>query len=234
MLVLVLLLLQEGGHLGELLVDPAHDFDARKGWVLDLAAAVQYLHSQNIVHRDIKPQNVLVASDGRCLLTDFGIARSLTLQNSMTSQIGTVAYMAPEAIDESTFEEPAEDIESPRSRRMSRSPSRKRRSRAQTQQMYAPALDTYSFGVLLAAVFNEQEPFEGLSPTVIIAQVLTGTLRPEVPTVLTDEAAAFLRLMWHADPRKRPWFPEIAARLDDLLVERDETDPVGDADSGEL
>jgi len=51
---------------------------------MEVASAIQYLHSKRIVHRDIKPENVLLDEAGHCMLTDFGIARSLEASGTMT------------------------------------------------------------------------------------------------------------------------------------------------------
>ena len=66
---------------------------------IQLCSAVQYAHEQGIVHRDIKPQNVLLQQRTHVLLADFGIARDSSVETHLTttgSGIGTVEYMAPE------------------------------------------------------------------------------------------------------------------------------------------
>jgi serine/threonine protein kinase len=64
-----------------------------------VAEALDYAHSQGIVHRDVKPNNILVADDGRPLLADFGLVRSIRDDRHLTNSgvmLGTPDYMAPE------------------------------------------------------------------------------------------------------------------------------------------
>ncbi len=64
----------------------------------DIGSALFYAHNQGIIHRDLKPGNVLLARDGRALLTDFGIAKALESATVTTMAVGTPAYMSPEQI----------------------------------------------------------------------------------------------------------------------------------------
>lgn len=70
-------------------------------WMAEVADALHYAHEHGVIHRDIKPSNLLLAADGRLMISDFGLARpsnkdSLTLSQSI---VGTCRYMSPEQLD---------------------------------------------------------------------------------------------------------------------------------------
>jgi len=68
---------------------------------VQLAAALGHAHHQNIIHRDVKPANILVRPDRRVKLSDFGIAKALdqTSHTESGSLVGTVKYLAPEQLE---------------------------------------------------------------------------------------------------------------------------------------
>lgn len=66
------------------------------GISIQIANALEVAHSNNIVHRDIKPQNILVTKDGGIKVTDFGIARATTSNTITTETMGSVHYFSPE------------------------------------------------------------------------------------------------------------------------------------------
>eukprot|EP01113_Clastostelium_recurvatum_P023130 TRINITY_DN27657_c0_g1_i2.p1 TRINITY_DN27657_c0_g1~~TRINITY_DN27657_c0_g1_i2.p1 ORF type:complete len:257 (+),score=11.65 TRINITY_DN27657_c0_g1_i2:39-773(+) len=98
---------------------------------LDICKSLAFLHSQNIIHRDVKPSNFLISSlsedpyDIRAKLCDFGISKEQEA-NSMTLEIGTVAYVAPERY---------------------------------SSRDYSSKVDVFSFGVMLWELFSRQPPF---------------------------------------------------------------------------
>src|SRR3954454_19747056 len=115
------------------LVDRAGPLPARRVVELgvQMADALAFAHQHGLVHRDVKPQNVLINSEGEARVTDFGIARSLDVEHGVTQTgtvLGTSNYLSPE------------------------------QARGQT---VTPATDVYSLGVVLYELLTGEVPFPG-------------------------------------------------------------------------
>ncbi|WP_083965497.1 serine/threonine protein kinase [Dokdonella koreensis] len=81
------------------LIHPAADFDTRIRIFRQIAAAVAHAHDNSVVHRDIKPNNVLVDRDGHAYLLDFGVARLLDEERRADTLLPlTLEYAAPEQV----------------------------------------------------------------------------------------------------------------------------------------
>ena len=110
--------------------------------------ALDYAHSRGIVHRDVKPSNVLIDTRGNCLLTDFGIAKIVEGTAKFTATggvIGTPAYMSPEQGMGETVD---------------------RRS------------DIYSLGVILYETATGRVPFDAETPIAIVFKHINDPLLP--------------------------------------------------------
>lgn len=78
------------------------------GWIADVAEALDYAHERGVIHRDVKPSNLLLARDGRLMISDFGLAKAAGVASRRgaasvtTSQalLGTARYMSPEQVGE--------------------------------------------------------------------------------------------------------------------------------------
>jgi len=118
-------------------------FDTIARLIADVADALDYAHKQGIVHRDVKPSNLMLGNDGRLSLMDFGVARMMEDQ-SMTvtgSFVGTPHYMSPEQISGA-----ADKLDH--------------------------RTDIYSLGVTLYELLTLECPFAGDNREQIIAQTL--------------------------------------------------------------
>jgi serine/threonine protein kinase len=133
----------EAGLSGSSLSSGGAYFDNVARMVAGVADALDYAHQQGVIHRDIKPGNLLVSSDGRLSLNDFGLARILE-QPGMTTTgefVGTPLYMAPEQI-------------------------------AAGRVPVDHRADVYSLGATLYEMLTLQPPFRGERRDQVIAQVL--------------------------------------------------------------
>jgi serine/threonine protein kinase len=109
----------------------------------DVADALDYAHQQGVIHRDVKPHNVLLDERGRAYLADFGIARMLESSSHITATgmiQGTPSYMAPEQVEGKTL---------------------------------GPACDVYALGVVAYECFTGRVPFSGPTPVSILMKHVT-------------------------------------------------------------
>jgi serine/threonine protein kinase len=85
------------------------------GWTRQLMEALDYCHSQGVIHRDVKPQNVIISSHGQAILVDFGLAKLVDPDNPRTRTVmrglGTPEYAPPEQYDTKRgYTDPRTDI----------------------------------------------------------------------------------------------------------------------------
>jgi WD40 repeat protein len=89
----------EGGHLSSRLKDGEWPMTERVRLLVKVARAVDYAHRHGVLHRDLKPSNIMVDAEGEPYVCDFGLARRLEGESSLTvsgAALGTPEYMAPE------------------------------------------------------------------------------------------------------------------------------------------
>ncbi|CAI5738289.1 unnamed protein product [Hyaloperonospora brassicae] len=172
---------------------------------LDIAEALVYLHSfeSPIIHRDLKPKNVLLDESWEAKLTDFGTSRTLDEDQTMTAEIGTVSWIAPEVLRGEQYSEKAD---------------------VYSVGVILTELDTcrrpYSHGVPSE---SNQEGAAGktkTSNTRIAVLVSAGSLRPEVHPDCPLSVRRLVDKCLAYDPEERPSALQIHFELRNL--EREE------------
>jgi hypothetical protein len=89
---------------------PLMDVDRALHIMAQIASALDYAHSQEIIHRDVKPSNILIDKDDRAVLTDLGLVLRVSSETTMGTAFGTPRYIAPEQATSSDKAVPQSDI----------------------------------------------------------------------------------------------------------------------------
>ncbi|XP_043708770.1 uncharacterized protein LOC122658001 [Telopea speciosissima] len=176
------------GSLKQFLQKKDRTIDRRKRLILamDAAFGMEYLHGKNIVHFDLKCENLLVnMRDPQrpvCKIGDLGLSK--VRQHTLVSGgvRGTLPWMAPELLSGKS-------------------------------NMVTEKIDVYSFGIIMWELLTGEEPYANMHCASIIGGIVNNTLRPQVPTWCDPEWKSLMESSWASDPAERPSFSEISQRL---------------------
>ena len=156
------------------------------GYVRQIADALQYAHDQKVIHRDVKPENMLLGRRNEVLMSDFGIALVTSSHYHSTQDaqalVGTIAYMAPEQIQAEAF----------------------------------PASDQYALGVVVYEWLTGTRPFQGSFTEIAVKHALAAPppLRQKIPGVSTEVERVVMRAL-AKDPQQRfPTIQDFALALE--------------------
>ncbi|HEY3350663.1 MAG TPA: serine/threonine-protein kinase [Thermoanaerobaculia bacterium] len=159
--------------------------------LVDVCEGLGYAHTAGIIHRDIKPSNVRILEDGTVKLMDFGIAKSMVSQSTLTQTgitLGTASYLAPEQIRGEVLD-------------------------ART--------DLFSLGVLAYELTTGQKPFTGDHISTVLYRIMNeqpappSTLVPGLPRALD---AIVVKLLEKDRARRQPNCAEVKAELGAVLA----------------
>ncbi|KAJ5906545.1 Protein kinase byr2 [Penicillium subrubescens] len=160
-----------------------------KNFVRQILAGLSYLHSQGIIHRDIKGANILVDNKGGVKISDFGISKRVEASTVLGSRAsgggghlhrpsmqGSVYWMAPEVV---------------------------------RQTAHTKKADIWSLGCLVVEMFIGAHPFPDCSQLQAIFAIGSNQARPPAPEHVSPEAVEFLDMTFQLDYEKRPTADEL-------------------------
>ena len=171
---------------------------------LAIADGLAFAHEQGLVHRDVKPQNVLLNREGEVKVTDFGIARSLHVEHGVTQTgtvLGTGEYLAPEQA---------------------------------SGKPVSPATDVYSLGIVLWELLAGDVPFLGDNFVAVALRHVNEpppSLREQRPDVSPRLEAAVDRALAKDPAQRFPSMVAFAKALRACLAETDGEIPVAEDDA---
>ena len=162
-----------------------------------LALALRHAHNRGVIHRDLKPRNVMIDEKGQPIVIDFGLARQLDHSGSKDTQlgvpIGTLAYMSPEQV-------------------------------SGNHGLVGPASDIYSLGVTLYELLTARLPYQGTYNTVNW-QILDPKYQPPPPSQFRESLdprleSICLKAMSKPVDERYTSMDEVAAELKAVLQRR--------------
>ncbi|KAF7806618.1 Serine/threonine-protein kinase CTR1 [Senna tora] len=176
------------GSLKQFLHKKDRTIDRRKRLIIamDAAFGMEYLHGKNIVHFDLKCENLLVnMRDPQrpvCKIGDLGLSK--VKQHTLVSGgvRGTLPWMAPELLSGKS-------------------------------NMVSEKIDVYSFGIVMWELLTGDEPYADMHCASIIGGIVNNTLRPQSPSWCDPEWKSLMESCWASDPTERPSFSEISKKL---------------------
>ncbi|KAG2489421.1 hypothetical protein HYH03_012059 [Edaphochlamys debaryana] len=157
----------------------------------EVAAAMTYLHSRNILHGDLTGSNVLLTASDRderhftAKVADFGLSRVLQGEAITTRSYGTITHMSPELL---------------------------------VDGLLTKSADVYSFGVIMWEMYTGQRPYGGLTHGQILHAITTGKPLP-LGASCPQPMKEFLTRLLTPKHAERPAFTEIIPMLDELMEE---------------
>ena len=147
--------------------------------IYGIASGMAHIHSRGVIHRDLKPAEILLTENYEPRISDFGLS-ILNTSETHILKCGTPIFMAPEVID--------------------------------GDGLYGPAIDVYSFAILLFFFYTDNIAFPGKKlitnlPT-LYRTILEGSRLQRDP-IIPDNAWDLIVKCWAEDPKNRPTFDEI-------------------------
>ncbi|GJE92098.1 Pkinase-domain-containing protein [Phanerochaete sordida] len=164
------------------------DEDVTRSFTSQILSGLAYLHSQGVLHGNLKGENILLETTGTCKISDFAIAQrtdDIDSADAHSSMQGTVFWMAPEVID--------------------------------AKKGYNAKIDTWSVGCVVSEMWTGQRPWSGMEAMAVLLQVYKTKQGPPIPDDinLSPLAKDFRQKCFATQPDERP--PAAGLRLHPYL-----------------
>jgi len=167
---------------------------------LDVARGMAYLHGRKplpVIHRDLKPGNLMLTRVGRVKIGDFGLSKTMSVRHkmpqdldenfTMTGETGSYRYMAPEVF---------------------------------RHEFYGTAVDVYAASMIFYQLFSFRQPFYGINPVDAAKLASMESLRPTMQKdLMPAPLARVVRAMWDPEESKRPSFMQLIDILEPVAAE---------------
>ncbi|KAJ6486724.1 kinase-like domain-containing protein [Mycena sanguinolenta] len=163
--------------------------------LLEIAQGLDYLHSMNVVHGDLRGNNILISDDGNACLSDFGLATTIADADSTvgftssSNRAGSVRWFAPELIDPAKF--------------------------GCKKFIRTKASDVYAYACVCLELYTGDPPFSHLQDVAAMLRVIGGE-RPEQPPSISAALWQLVISAWVEDFRARPPILDIAVALEGI------------------
>ncbi|KAJ7145909.1 kinase-like domain-containing protein [Mycena epipterygia] len=174
----------------------------------EIAEGLQYLHSQGVVHGDLRGQNVVITENWNACLIDFGLSRYSEASRRPSKDGGSTRWMAPELIEPELFG---------------------------LEFLATYASDVYAFGCVCLELYTGRPPFSKISLSseyAVIQQVVDGN-RPERPTedpLMSNKLWQSVTTYWEQDPSSRPSVNVVVRDMEEVAAESCPSDGFGPPD----
>jgi len=163
---------------------------------LNVARGMEFLHSCNLIHRDLKSNNLLVrnivSTFAEVKICDFGLSRVVDRSKLMTGNVGTVSWIPPEIFE---------------------------------KKQYNEKCDVYSFGIILWELYYRKVPFSEISAFEIPLYVIDGK-RPPLTKELPKGYSKLMKACWFGKSSRRPSFTQIIKALTKMQQISSDNSPI--------
>ena len=167
---------------------------------LNMAQAIQYLHQQQIIYRDLKPDNIGFDQNNQLKIFDFGLAKRLDDVErtdeglyKLTGNTGSLRYMAPEVAND---------------------------------EAYDLSVDIYSFGIIFWQICSLTTPFAGYNQKLHAERVVRQGHRPKPDSSWPMSWVALMTECWSQDRAVRPTMDAVVSNLEERVKELSEDDGI--------